>query len=143
MMQLSTTHARLFTATMLPEAIGDEEVLYRSVPDVAGFWHPEKGTVSTAVFSDSHGVSVDRDGGRDVPTIVAAFEARFTDRRGIVSITAGDCRHADAYPVARPVDENPFHAEIHQGALQTKLTRSCIKRLRDACQVIRPPAVGR
>ncbi len=128
---------------MLPETIEDAEVLYRSVPNIEGYWNPETGAVSSAVYSDSNGVSVDRDGGRDETTIIAVFEERFSVARGIVALEAGQCRSQGAHPVARPVAENPYHAEIHQSVDRVELTRGCRKKLRDACQLVRPPAVGR
>ena len=97
---------------MLPEHINDTEMLYRSVPNIEGYWNPETGRVSSAVFKGSSGISVDRDGGRDETAIIAALEMRFTEAAGIVVIHAGACRACGTHPVALPEHDNPYHAEI-------------------------------
>ena len=87
---------------ILPDEISDAEMLYRSVPDKPNMWKPEFNRPSSALFKDSKGVSVDRDGGRSIEEIIANFDRKMPER-GLVSITAGECRKIGTKPVAKPL----------------------------------------
>ena len=50
---------------MLPEKIESEEQLYRAIPNKPQLWKDSDGRPTSAIFKDSQGVSVDRDGKRN------------------------------------------------------------------------------
>ena len=98
------------------------------------FWK-ENGTVSSAVFNDSHGTSVDRLGDRTESDAVDALHRRMPDS-GIVSVTYQNCLDALADVKYVPFDDNPYHSEIHKNSNEVKLTKSQRKRLAENANVI-------
>jgi hypothetical protein len=128
---------------MLDDSISNAEVLYRAVPNIQAYWIEEEQRLTSAVFSDSLGVSVDRDGGRSETEIIASFDRRFSPDCGIVSVTAQDCVDNGAFPMPKPEDDNPYHAYIQQSVEQVLLTKSTQRKLQRCCKVIRLPAIAR
>ena len=128
---------------MQNDSIDDEEILYRAVPNLSDYWKESAGVFTSAIFSDSKGVSVDRDGGRSEAEIIEAFNKRYSAESGLVAITGRQCREAGAHPIPKPTTDNPYHAEIHQSAERVQLSGSRKKALRDHCRIIRLPAIAR
>ena len=99
---------------MNPNEIEDNEILYRVVrksnPD--GFIDEKP---SPALFIDSNGASVDRDGERSEAEIVETFKNRFQrrdDYKTAVKIGAKECREIQTYPNPIGNKKNIYHAEI-------------------------------
>lgn len=97
------------------DEIEDCEKLYRVVrkssPDAF-----INGKPTAALFIDSNGLSVDRDGDRDEKDIIDSFVTRFGKRNdygNAVKISAGDCRKIGTYPNPINNHKNRYHAEIH------------------------------
>ena len=128
---------------MQDDSISNTEILYRAVPNVQDFWKEEEQRLTSAVFSDSKGVSVDRDGGRSEREIIEAFDRRFSPDCGIVSVTAQQCIDCGAFPVPKREVDNPYHAHIQQTEKEVRLTKSTQRSLRNCCNVIRLPAIAR
>jgi len=95
--------------------IENYEILYRVVRNS----YPDafvNGKPTAALFMDSCGVSVERDGGRSEEVIVAVCRSRFgrrEDYKTAVKLTAGECRNVNTYPNPVGNHKNEYHAEIH------------------------------
>jgi len=103
------------------ELIGDAEKLYRGVIRNPNFWIEADNFPSTAIFKDSKGVSVDRDGGRDDCAIVKNM-CLIKDFRALAMVTAKQCRDSETHPIPKKIPKNPFHAEIHDSPDKVKIT---------------------
>jgi hypothetical protein len=120
---------------MNQEKIEDLELLYRKVIKNPNYWKDDRPT--SAVFKDSGGVSVDRDGNRHDSEVVVSFETRFANNmRAIVKIGAKLCRDLETEPKPDPNSENEFHALILpiEGI---ELTASKAKGLSRNCEVVK------
>lgn len=122
----------------LSNIIDDTEILYRAIPDNPNMWKPEINRPSSAIFKDERGVSVDRDGGRSEQQIIDDFQNRWPDR-GIVSILTKTCREIGTEPIAKPEEDNIYHAEIFDNDGSPKIKRSKLKKMRDAAIVVKLP----
>ena len=121
--------------------IEDEEILYRivlnSYPD--GFID---GKPTAALFIDSNGASVDRDGGRDEHAIVENFRFRFrngkdgTNYNTAVKITAGQCRVIGTYPNPVNNHKNKYHAEIHESDSKREISFLKAAQLAAKCKIV-------
>lgn len=126
---------------MLSEDILDEERLFRAVPNLPDYWKPDQQKYSSAVFKDSGGASVDRDGRRATKDIVDLFAER-KPGYGLVSILAQQCRECNAHPVAKPIEAteeteaNEHHAEIHDSPTKVEIKGSKARKLRDCAEVL-------
>ena len=95
--------------------IENHEILYRVVRNS----YPDafvNGKPTAALFMDSRGASVERDGGRSEEVIVSVCRSRFgrrEDYKTAVKITAGECRGVNTYPNPVGNHKNMYHAEIH------------------------------
>jgi len=106
----------------LPPHIEDTEQLYRAFPGSnPNLWKADLKRFTSAIFKDSLGCSVDRDGGRSEETIIEVFAER-KPGFGLACIIAGDCREEDAHLVAKPEEDNPYHAEIHNSKSSVEIT---------------------
>lgn len=120
---------------MVTPTIDDQEVLYRAIRPYPFLWNPQVNRPSTAAFKDPNGLSVDRDGGRPECEIIEEYQSRF-DLRAIVSITAGECRQIEVYPVASPSKYNPWHAELHDSENVKLINKSKQLKLARACKLV-------
>ena len=121
---------------MLPLTINDAEKLYRAVPKKPHMWKSQEDRPSSALFKDSKGVSVDRDGGRSIDDICQAFERRI-EMKALVCLSAGECRKLQTYPVAKAERDNPFHAEIHDSQNRVQLPSKKARDLAKAFKIVR------
>ena len=66
------------------------------------------------MFKDANGVSVDRGGNREEPEIFRFMREVSLPKRvkGIVRLSASECRGADAKVESAPSEVNPYHANI-------------------------------
>jgi len=115
---------------MLDLKINDSERLYKAIKkSIPGQWNEKLNQPTSAAFKDSQGVSVDRGGGRSHGKIIHSFKKRF-DLRAVISLTAQQCRDQGTHPIAKPLSENPYHAEIHHSPDKIMLTAGQAKRLK-------------
>ena len=124
---------------MLSDEILDHEALYRSVPSRPSHWVIGEGCPTSAVFKDKRGVSVDRDGGREEQAIIQSFVDRKGAEAGLIAVTARQCRDCNTNPFSKPLDENPYHAEIHNIGSKVELSRGKAKALADRSRIVRTP----
>jgi hypothetical protein len=119
---------------MLEEEIDDSEYLYRRVILNPSFWDSEKKLPTSAIFKDSNGVSVDRQGERSQKDIIR--DALKYPLKALVHVKTEKCRELDTVPVYKPVEDNMYHSEIHDSIDKVRLSSSKAKRLRDNCKVV-------
>ena len=113
----------------------------------------ENGTISSAIFLDSKGVSVDIDDGRSVNEIISAEEAlhvyynseRLTgDPEGdyklmaIVSVTRQVCEDKQVMIELSPVEKiNPYHAILRRDADKVELSSSQRRYLKNKMKIVK------
>lgn len=115
--------------------IEDHEILYRvvkrSYPDAF-----INGKPSGALFIDSNGASVDRDGGRDEKTVVDSLKQRFRkEYKTSVYILAAQCREAGTFPVPNRT-KNKYHGEIHESKDEVEISLLKALKLAAICQEV-------
>lgn len=136
---------------MLRENVGDDEVLYRAVVNKPDFWKVEYNRPSSAAFKDSHGTSVDREGGRTPIQILENFDNRGMEDRGLVTVVANQCRTPECYaflipdpiPRSEQLAANPYHAVIYRDAECHVLTSKQARYLALNCNIVRTPELYR
>ena len=91
---------------------GDEK-LYRAVfpPDIAQMYWRKDGTVSSAVFADPKGLSVDRGNYRNDREVLTDMSTRFIG--SILRIYVKNCVDIGCLIRYLPSRKNPYHSEIH------------------------------
>ena len=91
----------------------DDEKLYRAVfpPEIADMYWRRDGTISSAAFADSRGLSVDRGYYRSDEDVKKNMESRFIGR--IVRFYVKNCSDIGAIVYYSPSKNNPYHSEIH------------------------------
>lgn len=118
--------------------IEDYEFLYRVVRNS----YPDafvNGKPTAALFMDSDGASVERDGGRSEEVIVAACRSRFgrrDDYKTAVKLTAGECRSVSTHPNPVRNHKNEYHAEIHDSAQVVEIGLLKAMQLAAICRVV-------
>lgn len=121
---------------MNSEKIEPEELLYRAVPNKPQLWKSELNKPSSALFKDSMGVSVDRDGNRSQSDIIHFIKENIKgELKAIILIKAQECFKFNAYPLPKPISNNIYHAEIHDSETKISLTDSKAKQLSRACKI--------
>ena len=129
---------------MRNDVVEDSEVLYRAVVNKPDFWKKDTGGPSSALFKDSKGCSVDRDGGRSDEELIRLWQSKRGRRdSGLVSLTALQCREADTFPKPDPIMENPYHALILNSPSEITITRSKARRLAKMARIILVPLHAR
>ena len=118
--------------------IDDTEMLFRVVrkSNPSGF---VDGKPTAALFMDSKGVSVDRDGEREESEIIDSFRQRFNrrdDYNKAVKIGAGTCRTIGTYPNPIGNARNKYHAEIWESENEQVISLLKADRLAQECKTV-------
>ncbi len=111
------------------------EKLYRAVypPEIMPLFWKENGEVSSAVFKDKKGLSVERAGNRDERSVVTYMRMFFQGM--IISVTVHDCKACDAVLKYLPTRRSIYHSEIHGSEDRVLLSQSQCKHLAKAARV--------
>jgi hypothetical protein len=120
---------------MRPDAIEGHELLFRAVKPNPVFWKSIESRPSSALFKDSLGVSIDRDGEREEMKIISGFRNRFTDLRGIAKVKAQECLDLKCRTTPDPVAGNEFHGLI-LGEVETELSNRQARELAKKCDFL-------
>ena len=99
---------------MISKDIHATEQLYRAVKRSRPDCLDRNNRPTAAMFKDTDGVSVDRDGGRkDAECIKFMCEVTFPKRvKGVARLSALECLNAGTEVKAAPTSTNPYHANI-------------------------------
>ena len=104
--------------------LSDDELLHRAIKPKAIFWNEKTNTITSALFKDSKGVSVDANANRDDDEIKNCFLAEFSDLKGEARVTVDTCKEKDCYVKADPLPNNNHHALIQRSENEIPLTKS-------------------
>lgn len=122
---------------MVGDVVEGSESLYRVVKRSRPDCITANGKVSPALYKDSNGVSVDRDGGRNEEEIVRFItEVTFPRRaKAIASLLSSTCYGVGFRVEAAPSEINPYHANIYLDEDEQKGNLQALQ-LADECQVV-------
>ncbi|MBO4414714.1 MAG: hypothetical protein J5824_01890 [Lachnospiraceae bacterium] len=111
------------------------EKLYRAVfpPDIMPMFWKENGEISSAVFKDKNGLSVERAGDRDESDVIADMRIYFYG--AIIGVLVGDCLNCGAVLKYLPTQRSIFHSEIHGSQERKLLSQSQCKYLAKAARI--------
>ncbi len=113
----------------MTERFEADEKLYRAVfpPDIMPIFWKENGEISSAVFKDKNGLSVERAGNRAEDTVLLDMSLYFEG--AIVRVLAGDCTACGAVIKYLPTKRSVYHSEIHGSKERKLLSQSQCKYL--------------
>lgn len=100
------------------------ESLYRAVfpPEINRMYWKDEDHISSAVFLDKKGLSVERGNCRSDEEVVKEMQKSFIGR--IIAITVKHCMNVKAYVVYKPTKRSMYHSEIHGSEKHIVLTPS-------------------
>jgi hypothetical protein len=131
-----------------PDSIADDELLYRRVPEVTHWYNPDTGFIDPAALTpnknDVTGLSVGRAAFHD--SAHEAAKGRAGKRYYVAVIPAAVAKASGAVVVARPLADDPGHAEVSNLTYDTRKTdnsRKLIEALRSAVSRVEGPFEGR
>lgn len=116
----------------MTEQFDPYEKLYRAVypPEIMPMFWKENGEISSAVFKDKNGLSVERAGGRTESDIIG--EMRLLFYGSILSVFVRDCISCNAVLKYLPSRRSVYHSEIHGSEERIILSQSQCKYLAKA-----------
>ncbi len=114
-----------------------DDTLYRCVkrsqPSCIGY----DGKITSALFKDPDGVSVDMKGDRTEDKAISDMRAYFNKRlKGIASLLELHVHQAHAFLYPDPKAGNPYHAELYKNEQKEELTRVQRLQLADSCKLV-------
>lgn len=111
------------------------EKLYRAVypPDIMPVFWKENGEISSAVFKDKKGLSVERAGRRGEEEVVTNMRVYFHGL--IISLFSEDCTACGAVLKYLPTKRSIYHSEIHGSEDRILLSQSQCKYLAKAANI--------
>ena len=111
------------------------EKLYRAVypPNIMPLFWKENGELSSAVFKDKNGLSVERSGTRTEEIIISNMRLFFYGT--IISVFVGDCILCGAFLKYLPTRRSRYHTEIHGSEEKIPLSQSQCKFLAKRARV--------
>lgn len=120
---------------MRPEFYPEEKLL-RKIHPVEAFWDKDKNRPTSGAFKDKHGLSVDRQGGRDEREAIAFLNEHLPQEGNIVSVLHEQCVGLDIEVKYLPVPENEYHSELHDSLYCVPLSRIKARRLSEIVQIL-------
>ncbi|MBQ0026538.1 MAG: hypothetical protein KBS79_04125 [Lachnospiraceae bacterium] len=111
------------------------ERLYRAVypPEIMSMFWKENGEISSAVFKDKRGLSVERAGDRNEDSVLNDMHLFFYGT--IISVLVRDCFECRAVPKYLPTRRSKYHSEIHGGEDRILLSQSQCKYLAQRAEI--------
>lgn len=111
------------------------EELYRAVypPSIMPMFWKENGELSSAVFKDKKGLSVERSGKRDEADAIKALRKSFVGL--IVSVYVRNCFACGAIVRYLPTQRSKYHSEIHGSVDRKLLNQSQCKYLANMAKI--------
>ncbi|MBQ9365690.1 MAG: hypothetical protein IJT82_07925 [Schwartzia sp.] len=120
-----------------------DERLFRAVPIGHPVMFDKNGNVTSAIFQDSQGVSVDREWHRSTQEAVETLRKRLSQIKGkepsdyrVISVTKADCDSIGAVCVYAPEQDNAYHSLIERTAEIPKLTKGQARALVKLAQLV-------
>jgi len=110
----------------------EEEVIHRAIKPKELFWNEKTGKVTSALFKDSKGVSVDVNNDRTDEQVKKSFQGEFPDLKGDARLVTKMCRDKKCRVEADPINNNENHAVI-LGEVNIKLTSGQARYLSRNC----------
>lgn len=117
------------------DSVSGQESLYRAIKPNPDFWKSVENRPSSALFKDSFGVSVDRDGNRNEKDILTQFKTRFSNLRGVAKLKAQDCLDLKCRLVPKPKRNNIYHS-LMLGETDVELKNKQARKLAKTCQFL-------
>ena len=113
-----------------------KERLYRAVypPNIMPMFWKENGRLSSAVFKDRKGLSVERGGDRREAAVLKYMRRLFSGN--IISITVGECYECRAKVRYLPSYRSQYHSEIHGSDDKKLLSQTQCKYLADRAIIL-------
>jgi hypothetical protein len=115
--------------------IQEEELLHRAIKPKALFWNEKTGKVTSALFKDSKGVSVDINNNRIDVQVKDFLQSQFPDLKGEARVKTKLCREKNCRVKFDPIENNENHALI-LGEINITLTSGQAKYLSKNCVVV-------
>lgn len=102
----------------------EDELLYRAVypPEKNKIFWKDENHISSAVFLDKRGVSVERGNYRSDDLVLQYMKKSFVGK--FISITAGLCFKVNAKIFYKPTKRSVYHSEIHGSETRILLSPS-------------------
>lgn len=115
------------------EELKQDEELYRAVINSPSFYLENQGRISSAVFKDTGGCSVDRQKNRSrkdsCSFLVDSQKNNRNGIRAVAMVKVQQCYDANATVAPMPTESNEFHCEILGENGKPPLTNGQAKRL--------------
>ena len=113
-----------------------QEILYRAVypPEIMPMFWKENGKISSAVFKDKNGLSVERGCNRTDKAVVDSMRLFFYG--AIISVLVMDCVECNSLVRYLPSQRSRYHSEIHSSCDRKLLSQSQCKHLAEMARVV-------
>lgn len=112
-------------------------IIKRSKPDTIKRRNGKVVGVSSALFKDECGVSVDQKMDRSEDESIDGLKSFFKQRlKGVASLFVSDVVNAEAVLISKPSKKLPYHAEIHKSHDEILLDDVQALQLADNCNLI-------
>lgn len=118
----------------------ENELLYRAVypPEINQMFWKDEQHVSSAVFLDKKGVSVERGDNRSEEEVVEDMKKSFIGR--IISVTVRLCMEINTKVVYKPTKRSLYHSEIHGSDKHIVLSPMQRRYLSSHCKLLKTDA---
>ena len=118
----------------------ENELLYRAVypPEINQMFWKDEQHVSSAVFLDKKGVSVERGDNRPEEEVVEDMKKSFIGR--IISVTVRLCMEINTKVVYKPTKRSLYHSEIHGSDKHIVLSPMQRRYLSSHCKLLKTDA---
>lgn len=114
-----------------------QEGFYRVIKRSKPNWICSDGTISSAMFKDSEGVSMDRQKDRTEQQCIQAIEKYFGSRtKGVAKLIRCSIDDATVYIYPAYTEMNPYHVELYGTAEKTPVSNLQALRLAQSCKLL-------